>query len=180
MVESEAILAAWDAYSDKHTDAAGWPYDEVSYGWRMVQRDSETWRAFQSIRHSAHELLATAAVQLQLQLQLQHINAGDVEPRWAWQLGELTRALEQVEALQSGHVEVREARRSLPPVSQEEFVDSVAKRNEEAWGYLDTWATQGRVLLDIHAVALTAPPRILSVASAPAAAAARRQVGRRG
>ncbi|WP_328486050.1 hypothetical protein [Streptomyces zaomyceticus] len=140
----------------------------------MVQRDSETWRAFLSIRHSAHELLATAAVQLQ------HINAGDVEPRWAWQLGELTRALEQLETLQSRHVEVREARRSLPPVPQEQFVDSVAKRNEEAWSYLDTWATQGRALLDIHAVALKAPPRILSIASAPAAAAARRQAGRRG
>ncbi|GAA3389100.1 hypothetical protein [Streptomyces roseoviridis] len=169
------ILAAWDAYSDKHTDADGWPYDEVSYGWRMVQRDSEIWRAFQEIRSSARELLATAGVQLQ------HINAGDVEPRWTWQLGELTRALEQLEALQSGHAKVREARRTSPPVSQEKFVDSLAERNEEAWGYLDTWATQGRALLDIHTVALKAPPRILSAAPAPtAAAAARRQVGRRG
>ena len=140
----------------------------------MVQRDSETWRAFQSFRHAARELLATAAVQLQ------HINTGDIQPRWVWQLGELTRALEQLELLQSGHVEVREARRSLPPVSQEEFVDSVAERNEEAWSYLDTWATQGRVLLDIHAVALKAPSRILGAAAAPAAAAARRRVGRRG
>ncbi|MGW6393097.1 hypothetical protein ACWFR1_21890 [Streptomyces sp. NPDC055103] len=173
-MESEAILAAWDAYSDKHTDAAGWPHDKVSYGWRMVQRDSETWRAFQEIRHSTRELLATAAVQLQ------HINAGDIEPRWAWQLSELRGALEQLETLQIERAEVREARRTSPPVSQEEFVDSVAERNEEAWSYLDTWATQGRALLDIHAVALKAPPRILSAAAAPAAVAARRQVGRRG
>ncbi|MFE3329024.1 hypothetical protein [Streptomyces sp. NPDC059176] len=174
LVESEAILATWDAYSDKHTDADGWPYDEVSYGWRMVQRDSETWRAFQSIRYSARELLATAAVQLQ------HINSGDVAPRWAWQLAELTRALENLEELRSGHAKVREARRSLPPVSQEEFVDSLAERNEEAWDYLDTWATQGRALLDIHAVALKAPTRVLSAVPASAAAPVQRPLGRLG
>ncbi|OII62186.1 hypothetical protein BJP40_03750 [Streptomyces sp. CC53] len=174
MVESEAILAAWNAYSDKNTDADGWPYDEVSYGWRMVQRDSETWKAFQSIRYSARELLATAAVQLQ------HINAGDVEPRWAWQLAELTRALEKLEALQSGHAEVREARRTSAPVSQEEFVDSLAERNEEAWSYLGDWAAYGRVLLDIQAVALKVPPRVLSAIPAPTTLPARRTAGRRG
>lgn len=147
----------------------------MSYGWRMVQRDSETWRAFLPIRYSARVLLAAASVQLQ------HISAGDVEPRWLWQLGELRNALAQLEALQSEHAKAREARRTSPPVSQEDFVDSVAERNEEAWGYLDTWATQGRALLDIHAVALKTPPRILSAAPAPtAAAAARRQVGRHG
>ncbi|WP_318209537.1 MULTISPECIES: hypothetical protein [unclassified Streptomyces] len=174
LVESEAILAAWDAYSDKNTDADGQPYDEVSYGWRMVQRDSETWRAFQEIRYSARELLATAAVQLQ------HTSAGDIGPRWAWQLAELARALEKLEALQNEHAKVREARRTSPPVSQEKFVDSLAERNEEAWDGLDTWAIQGRVLLDIHAVALKAPARILRTAPTPtAAAAARRLAGKR-
>ncbi|MFD6343439.1 hypothetical protein ACFWF9_01770 [Streptomyces roseolus] len=174
LAESEAILAAWDAYSDEHTDADGWPYDEVSYGWRMVQRDSETWRAFQEVRLSARELLATAAVQLQ------HVNAGDIEPRWAWQLAELARALEKLETLRRGHAEVREARRDLPPVSQGEFVDSLAERNEEAWDSLDTWATQGRALLDIHAVALKAPTRILGAVPASAASPVRRPAGRRG
>lgn len=157
-MESESILAAWDAYSDQHTDADGWPYDEVSYGWRLVQRDAETWRAFQSIRYSARELLATAAVQLQ------HINATDVQPHWASHLSELTYALERLERLQSEHAKVREARRTSPPVSREEFVDSLAERNEEAWSYLDTWGTHGRALLDIHTAARNAPPRILSTA----------------
>ncbi|WP_282695207.1 hypothetical protein [Streptomyces sp. CC208A] len=174
MTESEAILAAWDAYSDQHTDAdsGGWPYDTSSYGWRMVQRDAETWRAFQPVRSSARELLATAAVQLQ------HLNAADVEPRWAWQLAELTRALDKLETLRRGHAEVREARRDLPPVPQKEFVDSLAERNEEAWDYLNTWATQGRALLDIHAVALKAPARVAGAGPAPTASPAHRPAGR--
>ncbi|MFD8550144.1 hypothetical protein ACFV08_00740 [Streptomyces fradiae] len=175
IAESEAILAAWDAYSDQHTDAdaGGWPYNVSSYGWCMVQRDAETWRAFQEVRPSARELLATAAVQLQ------HINAADVEPRWAWQLAELTRALDKLKTLQRGHAEVREARRALPPVPQEEFVDSLAERNEEVWDYLNTWATQSRALLDIHAVALKTPTRLLGAGPAPAASPAHRPAERR-
>ncbi|MFE5298111.1 hypothetical protein [Streptomyces sp. NPDC056632] len=171
-MESEAILAAWDAYSDKHTDADGWPYDEVTYGWRMVQRDAETWRAFQPVRTCARQLLSTAAVQLQ------HINAGDIAPHWASHLRELTQALERLEALRSEHDKVREARRTSEPVSQEAFVDSLAERNEEAWSHLDTWAAKGRTLLDIHAVALKAPVRWIRAAPAPTAAAVRRAARR--
>ncbi|WP_329309191.1 hypothetical protein [Streptomyces microflavus] len=153
MAESEAILAAWDAYSDRHSDADGWPLDEVAYGWRMVQRDSETWRAFLPVRPGARQLLATAA------FQLQHLSAGDIAPHWPSHLRDLNQALDRLEELRRGHAEVREARRTSGPVSQEKFIDSVAERNEEAWGYLDTWAAKGHVLLDVHAAAYKAPVR---------------------
>ncbi|MCZ0978728.1 hypothetical protein O1L60_04260 [Streptomyces diastatochromogenes] len=143
----------------------------MSYGWRMVQRDSETWRAFLPVRSGARQLLATAAVQLQ------HLPAGDIAPHWALHLRELNEAFDRLEELRHGHAEVREAHRATP-VSPEEVVDSVAERNEEAWGYLDTWAVKGHVLLDLHAAAYKMPVRWVP-APAPAPTSARR-TGRRG
>ncbi|WP_234102299.1 hypothetical protein, partial [Streptomyces venezuelae] len=170
LTESETILAAWDTYSDERSDAEGRPIDEVAYGWRMVQRDSETWRAFLPVRPGARRLLATASVQLQ------HLPAGDISPQWAYRLRELNRALDRLDELRREHAEVREAHRAAPD-SPEKFVDSVAERNEEAWGYLDTWATVGHTLLDIHAAAHEAPARWIPVptpAPAPARPAGRR------
>ncbi|MFE0703529.1 hypothetical protein [Streptomyces sp. NPDC058872] len=161
-MESEAILTAWDAYSDEHSDADGLPLDEVSYGWRMVQRDAETWRAFQPVRSCARELLNMAA------FQFQHVSAGDVAPHWSPHLRELRHALDRLEALRGEHAKVREARRAAAPLPQEEVVDSLAERNEEAWSHLDTWAVKGRVLFDIHATALKTPPRPGHAAPAPA------------
>ncbi|MGA5215203.1 hypothetical protein ACPCAE_03880 [Streptomyces cinereoruber] len=131
----------------------------------MVQRDSETWRAFLPVRPGARQLLATASVQLQ------HLPAGDISPQWAYLLRELNRALDRLDELRREHAEVREAHR-VAPVSPEKFVDSVAERNEEAWGYLDTWATAGHTLLDIHAAAHKAPARWIPV-PAPAPTPAR-------
>ena len=144
------FLASWDSYSEKHTDADGWPHDEESYGWRKVQRDTQTWRAFEPVRRAAPGLLATA------RFQLQHIAAGDVESRWPWQLIELATALDRLEALRSEWAEAREARRTSPS-AHEQFVDALAERNAEAWNYLDTWAAHGHAILDLHAVALKAP-----------------------
>ncbi|MFE0772167.1 hypothetical protein [Streptomyces sp. NPDC058861] len=155
------ILAAWDTYSGEHTDADGWPNDEVSYGWRMVQRDAETWRAFESVRRTAREMLATAA------FQLQHIHAGDIIRRWPRQLNELSGALEKLEILRNERAKDREAERGSPP-HPEALVDSLAERNEEAWDALNTWSIQGHAILDIHAVALKTPPRHLYTAPAPA------------
>ncbi|MFG3348652.1 hypothetical protein ACGF1Z_26780 [Streptomyces sp. NPDC048018] len=166
LAESETILAAWDAYSDKHTDDEGWPLDEVSYGWRMVQRDSEAWRAFLAVWPGARQLLATAAVQLQ------HLSAGDIAPHWPSHLRELNQALERLEELRRDHAEVREARRTSGPVPEGELVDSVAERNEEAWSHLDTWAAKGHVFLDVHAAAQKAPIR-RAPAPAPAPEPAR-------
>ncbi|MET9430018.1 hypothetical protein [Streptomyces sp. NPDC003036] len=151
LVQSEMILASWDSYSEKHTDADGWPHDEESYGWRKVQRDAQTWRAFEPVRRAAHELLATA------RFQLQHIAASDVEPQWPWQLSELAKSLDRLEALRSEWAEAREARRISRP-AHDQLVDALAERNAEAWSDLDTWAIHGHAILDLHFVALKAPP----------------------
>ncbi|MEU8617345.1 hypothetical protein [Streptomyces sp. NPDC048623] len=136
----------------------------------MVQRDSQTWRAFLPVRPGARQLLATAAVQLQ------HLSAGDIAPYWASHLRELNQALDRLDELRREHAEVREAHRAAP-VSPEKFVDSVAERNEEAWSYLNSWAAKGHVLLDVHAAAYKAPVRWMPV-PAPAPVPAR-PAGRR-
>ncbi|MFI8102114.1 hypothetical protein [Streptomyces sp. NPDC086023] len=150
LVQSEMILASWDSYSDEHTDADGYPHDEEPYGWRKVQRDAQIWRAFEPVRRSAPELLATA------RFQLQHIAAGDVESRWPWQLAELAKALDRLESLRSEWAEAREARRTSRP-AHDQVIDALAERNAEAWSELDTWATHGHAILDLHFVALKAP-----------------------
>ncbi|MFC9485997.1 hypothetical protein ACFTZM_07950 [Streptomyces hydrogenans] len=150
VVQSEMILASWDSYSDEHTDTDGWPYDDESYGWHKVQRDTQTWRAFEPVRRSARYLLATA------RFQLQHIAASDIEPRWPWRLSELAQAYDRLEALRAEWAQTREAMRTSRP-AHEEFIDALAERNAEAWSYLNAWATHGHALLDLHAVALKAP-----------------------
>ncbi|MFD8646282.1 MULTISPECIES: hypothetical protein [Streptomyces] len=162
LIESRDILAAWDAYSDEHTDPDGWPHDPLSYGQHMMRRDAETWRSFNRIRYAARKMLATAEVQLQ------QLNPGAIQSRWVWQLTELTTALTQLEKLQGEWLETRDALSSEAVPGTEEFDDAVAERNEEAWSSLDTWSAQGQALIEMHALALTAPSRILTSSPGPA------------
>ncbi|MEU2231275.1 hypothetical protein [Streptomyces vietnamensis] len=158
LVQSEMILASWDSYSDDHTGTDGYPHDEESYGWRKVQRDAQTWRAFEPVRRVAPELLATA------RFQLQHIAASDVESRWPGQLTELAKALERLEALRTEWAKAREDRRTSQP-AHAQFIDALAERNAEAWSELDTWAIHGHAILDLHFVALKTPaPAPIAVA----------------
>ncbi|MGW7303994.1 hypothetical protein ACWGI1_00260 [Streptomyces sp. NPDC054835] len=158
LVQSEMILASWDAYSEDHTGTDHHPHDEESYGWRKVQRDAQIWRAFEPVRRAAPELLATA------RFQLQHIAAGDLYHRWPWQLAALGKALDGLEALRLDWAKARETHRTSRP-SHEKFIDGLAERNEEAWSELDTWATQGHAILDLHFVALKTPaPAPIAVA----------------
>ncbi|MEU7033588.1 hypothetical protein ABZ958_07895 [Streptomyces sp. NPDC046237] len=172
--ESGRILAAWDAYSEDHTDLDGWPYDEDAYGVRKSRRDADTAEAFESVRAGARHLLATAEAQLTA------LPARTVQNRWVWQLGTLHNALERLESL---HAEWLQTRDSLPANARpgtDIYEDALADYHAEAWSYLDDWATHGRAILDIHAAALKAPPRILSAARAPVAAAVGRRAGRPG
>lgn len=175
LVQSEMIIASWDAYSEKHTDVDGYPYDEESYGWRKVQRDVQTWRAFEPVRRSARDLLATA------RFQLRHMAAGDFDDRWPWQLSELTKALDRLEALRDEWAKAREAGRTSRP-THEQFIDALAERNAEAWSELDTWATQGRALIDVHFAAFKTPAPVPTKVPGPtlmATAAAGRPAVRR-
>lgn len=160
-MESREILAAWDAYSDEHTDLDGWPHDPLSYGQRMMRRDADTWSSFNRIRYAAREMLATAEVQVQ------QLNPASIQTRWAWQLSELTTALSQLQKLQDEWLDTRDALPSEAAPGTQEFDDAFAERNEEAWSYLDTWSAQGQALIEIHALALTAPSQILISAPGP-------------
>ncbi|MFE5934209.1 hypothetical protein ACFQ69_02425 [Streptomyces sp. NPDC056470] len=161
LMESREILAAWDAYSDEHTDPDGWPHDPLSYGRQMMRRDADTWRSFNRIRYAARQMLATAEVQVQ------QLNPACIQTRWPWQLSELTTALSQLEQLQDEWLDTREALTRTAMPGTEEFDDTLAERNEEAWSSLDTWSAQGRALIEIHALALTAPSPILTSAPGP-------------
>ncbi|MFG2483478.1 hypothetical protein ACGFSI_12070 [Streptomyces virginiae] len=142
--ETEEILAAWDAYSDEHTDPDGWPHDERAYGFRQSRRDADTWRSFNRIRAGAKDLLAAAEVQLQM------LPERSVHARWAWQISCLHVALDRLSTLQSEWVDLRT---TLPVSSRpglEEYERPLAERNAEAWPYLDEWSLHGQVALDIH------------------------------
>ncbi|MFG3038089.1 hypothetical protein ACGFYZ_14380 [Streptomyces sp. NPDC048330] len=172
--ESERILAAWDAYSEEATDLDGWPYDEDAYGLRKSQRDADTAEAFESVRAGARHLLATAETQLTA------LPARSVQDRWVWQLGTLHNALERLESLHAEWLQTHDTLPSDARPGTDIYDGALADYHAEAWSYLDDWATHGRAILDIHAAALKAPPRILSAARAPVAAAARRRAGRPG
>ncbi|MFF9016570.1 hypothetical protein ACF09C_26820 [Streptomyces sp. NPDC014870] len=172
--ESEQILAAWDAYSEDHTDLDGWPYDEDAYGLRKSRRDADTAEAFEAVRAGARHLLATAETQLTA------LPAGTVQNRWVWQIGTLHNALERLESL---HAEWLQTRDNLPANARpgtDVYEDALADYHAESWSYLGDWATHGRAILDIHAAALKSPPRLLSAVRVPGTAAARRRVGRPG
>ncbi|MEV7236839.1 hypothetical protein AB0N06_23585 [Streptomyces sp. NPDC051020] len=60
---SRQILAAWDAYSDQHSDPETFqPYDDA-YGLRQQQRDADTLSAFGRVYYYADELVHVAEQQ---------------------------------------------------------------------------------------------------------------------
>ncbi|MFD7320575.1 hypothetical protein ACFV9D_05710 [Streptomyces sp. NPDC059875] len=173
--ESQWILAAWDAYSDEHTDLDGWPYDEHAYGLRASQRDADTAEAFESVRASAHHLLATAEAQLTA------LPAGAVQNRWVWQLGTLHNALERLKSLYAEWLHTRDSLPANARPGTDAYDDVLVDYHAEAWSYLDDWASHGQAVLDINAAALKAPPRLACApAPAPPSKAAGRTAGRRG
>ncbi|MGP3684625.1 hypothetical protein ACTVZO_07915 [Streptomyces sp. IBSNAI002] len=142
--EAEEILAAWDAYSDEHTDPDGWPHDERAYGYRQSRRDADTWRSFNRIRTGAKDLVATA------EAQLQKLPERSVHPRWAWQISCLHIALDRLSTLQSEWLDLRTTLPVSARPGSEEYDGPLAERNAEAWHYLDEWSLHGHVVLDIH------------------------------
>lgn len=175
--ESDQILTAWDAYSDKHTDPDGWPHAPEAYRRRAARRDADTWRAFTRVRSCAKELLATAEVQLQ------QLDATAVQSHWVWQLATLEEALDELNCLQQQWLErLAELPASAGPGTKE-YDDTLTERNAEAWHYLNEWSNHGQVLLDVHTAARHAPQPLLTSAPAhvpaPPAAAAKTSSARR-
>ncbi|MEU5148818.1 hypothetical protein AB0G42_16710 [Streptomyces yangpuensis] len=159
--EAERILAAWDTYSDENTDLDGWPHDDTAYGLRQSQRDAETWRAFNRVRHGAQELLATAEVQLQ------KLPGRSIQPRWAWQIATLHTALDHLTTLQSEWLDLRD---TLPPSARpglEGYDEPLAEPNAKAWHYLDEWVLHGQAVLDIYTTVRQRRPGLTTLAPAP-------------
>ncbi|MER0483141.1 hypothetical protein ABR737_33215 [Streptomyces sp. Edi2] len=162
--ESDQILADWDAYSEQHTNLAGEPHDVGAYVRRAYHRDAEIWRAFNRVRPGAKALVATA------ETQLQHLPAGTIQSRWAWQLGALHSALDYLAVLQEEWLATRD---NLPPSARPGiwlYDDERAQRNAEAGPYLDEWASAGEAILEIHWAAQQTPSPLTSAPLVPAPA----------
>ncbi|SCK54350.1 MULTISPECIES: hypothetical protein [unclassified Streptomyces] len=160
--ESEKILADFDAWREEHSDLHGWPLDDDEHSRRAVKRDADTWRSFNRVRSFAKDLLATA------EIQVQQLNPAHLQSRWPWQLGVLDHALNQLGKLQQQWLEARDA---LPPTAQPgtfAYDDALAERNEEAWSYLDDWASHGKAILEIQATVQDLPPPSPALTSAQA------------
>ncbi|MEW1599431.1 hypothetical protein [Streptomyces sp. NPDC093808] len=153
---SDRILASWDAFTEFNTDLDGWPFDQDAYGRRAAVRDGDTAAVFASVRSSAHQLLATA------RLQLQHLPADLTRDSWPGQLTILEEALCRLDALDA---QWRQTRAQLPEdagPSTETYVDALDEHHAECWSYLDDWACHGRAILAIQAAtrrAATQPMR---------------------
>lgn len=171
----EQILAAWDAYSDQHTDPDSWPYDDETYGRRAARRDADTWIAAAKIRPFARELVSTAEVQLQ------QLPARAVQSHWPWHLAGAEDALDQLDAFEEDY---RARLDDLPPSARpgtEAYDDLIDARNAEAWHALNELALHAPVILAIHTTTQRTPPRLEAVAPrpAPTASAAAAPVARR-
>ncbi|MEU6814080.1 hypothetical protein [Streptomyces sp. NPDC046860] len=170
MRDSQKILNAWDIYSDEHTDLEGWPYDDHAYGVRKSQRDADTAEAFESFRHGARHLLATA------ETQLVQLPENTVQGRWIYQLGVLQSALDRLDELREQWLVARDALPIGARPGTVEFDDALADHHAESWSLLDEWATHGAVLREIN----TASRRASSpLARAPVLGAARRTAARK-
>jgi hypothetical protein len=168
---SRQILAAWDLYSDQHSDPETFqPYDEDAYGLRQQQRDADTLSAFGRVYYHADELVHVAEQQLAL------LSPSDQARRYTWQVRELHNATERLYAL---HDDWRAVRAALPDSARpgtKGYEEPLAESYAEAWSYLDQWAIHGQALFAINALAQkqsTASALTLSTtAPVPKAAAA--------
>ncbi|MEU9369534.1 hypothetical protein AB0D71_33640 [Streptomyces avermitilis] len=146
--ESRQILAAWDTYSDQHSDPdTHQPYDEDAYGLRQQQRDSDTLGAFGRVYYHADELVHVAEQQLA-----------------------------QLHAVHDDWLAVRRALPAHARPGTEAFEEPLAESYAEAWHYLDQWAIHGQAPFAINALAQkqskASAPALVTTTPVPKAAAA--------
>ncbi|MFE7116515.1 hypothetical protein ACFU99_13990 [Streptomyces sp. NPDC057654] len=80
-----------------------------------------------------------------------------IQPRWAYQLGVLHTALDQLDALHQQWLHTRDGLPADARCGTPAFDDALAEHHAEAWSYLDDWATHGPALGEINAAARHAP-----------------------
>lgn len=146
--QSRQILAAWDAYSDQHSDPETFqPLDDIAYGLRQRQRDSDTLAAFGTVYYHADELVEYA------DQQLAQLPASARTRHYAGQIRELRTSTQRLYAVQDDWIALR---RTLPESAvpgTAAFDEPLAESYAEAWHYLDQWAIHGQALIDINAQA---------------------------
>ncbi|MFC8857946.1 hypothetical protein ACFT5D_33380 [Streptomyces sp. NPDC057144] len=89
-------------------------------------------------------MLATA------RLQLQHLPAHLARDSWPGQLTILEGALRRLDALDKQWQQTRAQLPADAAPGTEAYVDALDEHHAECWSYLDDWACQGRVILDIN------------------------------
>ncbi|MEU8482405.1 hypothetical protein [Streptomyces sp. NPDC048641] len=161
---SRQILAAWDHYSDQHSDPEAFqPYDEDAYGLRQQQRDADTLSAFGRVYYHADELVHVA------QQQLAQLSTSARTRRYAWQVRELHDATDGLYAVHDDWLAVRRALPGTAKPGTKAFEEPLAESYAEAWSYLDQWAIHGQAIFAVNAlsqkqlggaapVLVTAPP----------------------
>lgn len=146
--QSRQILAAWDLYSDRHSDPETFqPHDEDAYGRRQQKRDADTLSAFGRVYYHADELVYVAERQL-----------ADLAPsvrtrRYAWQVRELRDATQRLYAVYDDWLAVRAALPESARPGTKAYEDPLTESYAEAWSYLDQWAIHGQALFAVNALA---------------------------
>ncbi|MEV7731686.1 hypothetical protein AB0O75_06145 [Streptomyces sp. NPDC088921] len=167
--ESRQIIAAWDTYSDQHSDPdTHQPYDEDTYGQR--QRDSDTLVSFGRVYDHADELVHVA------EQQLAQLPTSARTRRYAWRVRELRDSTKGLYAVHDDWLAVRRALPASARPGTEAFDEPLAESYAEAWHYLDQWAIHGQALFALNALAQKRPtasaPALVTAPPVPKAAAA--------
>lgn len=168
---SRQILAAWDLYSDRHSDPETFqPHDEDAYGRRQQQRDADTLSAFGRVYYHADELVYVA------ERQLAQLSASDRTRRYSWQVRELREATQRLYAVRDDWLAARAALPESARPGTKAYEEPLAESYAEAWSYLDQWAVHGQALFAVNALAqkqsTASTPTLSTMASLPKGAAA--------
>ncbi|MET9185149.1 hypothetical protein ABZX63_07800 [Streptomyces tendae] len=164
---SQQILAAWDHYSDRHSDPeTSQPHDEDAYGRRQQKRDADTLSAFGRVYYHADELVNVA------ERQLAELSPSARTRRYAWQIRELRDATQRLYAVYDDWLAVRAALPDSAHPGTQAYEEPLAESYAEAWSYLDQWAIHGQALFAVNALAQrqsnASAPALPSTAPAPA------------
>ncbi|MFI7102737.1 hypothetical protein ACIBK8_25655 [Streptomyces sp. NPDC050161] len=161
--EHHRIDADWDAYHDEHADLDDLPHDEHAYNLRADKRNADSWRAFNRVRRAAAGLLATADAQIQ------QLPSRGVQSRWVWQVGDLSHALDQLDALQEEWTATRDELAPSARPGTPAYDAARAERNASAWQHLSTWASAGDAIAEINRAAHLAPSPLTTRPPTPVA-----------
>ncbi|MFB1044232.1 hypothetical protein [Streptomyces chrestomyceticus] len=159
--KSEKIQAAWDAYSNEHSDPeTRQPFDDV-YGRRPSQPAEATLAAFGRVYYHADELVLLAEQQL---LQLP---ACDRTRHYAWQLVVLNVSTQRLYEARDAWLDQRHKLPQDAVPGTAAYEEPLAEFHANAWLCLHQWTRHGRSLIEINQLAQKEPHASPAPAKAP-------------